>query len=85
MRRPGGVARPAGFLVLMLGIGLRLDTAWQGLAGIVLLLGGAVTAVGLWGLAREPRDRVLTGSGDENATAARGGGRGGSDCVPRSA
>mgnify|MGYP000013081580 CR=1 FL=1 len=39
-----GWLRPVGFLALMLGFGLRLDTAWQGLGG-GLLLGGAVASV----------------------------------------
>jgi len=39
-----GWLRPVGFLALMLGFGLRLDTEWQGLGG-GLLLGGAVASV----------------------------------------
>jgi len=44
--------RPLGFLLLMLGLGLRLDTPWQTLAAL-LIVGGTVTAgAGLWRLAR---------------------------------
>jgi hypothetical protein len=35
--------RPVGFLVLMIGLGLRLDTGWQTLAA-GLIVGGAVAA-----------------------------------------
>jgi hypothetical protein len=37
------VWRPVGFLLLMIGFGLRLDTSWQTLA-VVLIVGGAVAA-----------------------------------------
>jgi len=47
-----GGLRPLGFVLLMLGFGLRLDTEWQGLAWILLVAGGAVGGIGLWGLAR---------------------------------
>ena len=43
--------RPAGFLLLMVGFGLRLDTPWQGLASVCLLGGAAVGGLGLWTLA----------------------------------
>jgi hypothetical protein len=39
--------RPGGFLLLMLGFGLRLDTSWQGAAWALLALGAAVGLVGL--------------------------------------
>jgi hypothetical protein len=32
----------------MLGFGFRLDTAWQGLAALLLALGGASAGTGLW-------------------------------------
>ncbi len=51
--------RVVGFLLLMLGFGLRLDTAWQGLAWLLLLAGAGATGRGLWLLWR--RD---AGSGD---------------------
>ena len=35
MRAPAGIG-PLGFFVLMLGLGLRLDTAWQGLAWVLI-------------------------------------------------
>jgi hypothetical protein len=34
-----GAWRPLGFLLLMLGFGLRLDTEWQGVANALLGLG----------------------------------------------
>jgi hypothetical protein len=40
--------RVVGFLLLVLGFGFRLDTAWQGLAWLLLLGGAAVTGRGLW-------------------------------------
>lgn len=53
--RRDGIWRPLGFLLLMLGFGLRLDTPWQGLAWGMLAAGAAVSALGLAGLAdREP-------------------------------
>jgi len=39
--------RPAGFLLLMLGFGLRLDTTWQGTADGLLVCGAALAIVGL--------------------------------------
>jgi hypothetical protein len=39
--------RPVGFLLLMLGFGLRLDTTWQTAAGALLACGAAVALVGL--------------------------------------
>jgi len=52
----GATLRPLGFLVLMLGFGLRLDSSWQGLAWALLAVGGTLTAAGLAALAREPPD-----------------------------
>lgn len=43
------LARPLGFLLLMLGFGLRLDTSWQILAWLLLAVGAAVSALGLFG------------------------------------
>ncbi len=48
--------RPLGFFLLMLGIGLRLDSEWQALAGVLLLAGAVVAAAGLWALQRAPVD-----------------------------
>ena len=39
--------RAAGFLLLMLGFGLRLDTAWQAAADVLLACGAAVSILGL--------------------------------------
>jgi hypothetical protein len=44
--------RVVGFLLLMLGFGLRLDTAWQVLAWLLLLAGAGATGRGLWLLSR---------------------------------
>jgi len=38
---------PIGFLLLMLGFGLRLDTAWQGIAWILLVAGAITAGIGL--------------------------------------
>ena len=42
-----GAWTPLGFVLLMLGFGLRLDTEWQLLAWLFLLGGAACMAVGL--------------------------------------
>ena len=47
------VLRPLGVVLLMLGFGLRLDTAWQGLAWVLLAVGGIAAAAGLLQLPRE--------------------------------
>ena len=44
-----GIWRPLGFLLLMLGFGLRLDTPWQGLAWLLLAVGAAVAGRGFIG------------------------------------
>jgi hypothetical protein len=44
--------RPLGFLVLVLGLGLRLDTPWQGVAWVLIVTGASCGAAGLWMLAR---------------------------------
>ncbi len=48
-----GAWRPLGFLVLMLGFGLRLDSEWQGLATALLVCGAVAASAGLWALGRE--------------------------------
>ena len=48
--------RPLGFLLLMIGFGLRLDTPYQGIAWLLLVTGGLVTASGLLLLAQRRRD-----------------------------
>jgi hypothetical protein len=40
--------RPFGFVLLMLGFGLRLDTGWQALAWLFLVTGAACAAAGWW-------------------------------------
>lgn len=52
--------RSLGFLLLMVGTGLRLDTAWQGAAWIVLAIGGLLAGMGVADLRRSafvPPDR----------------------------
>ena len=51
MRLRDEVWRPVGFLLLMVGFGLRLDTEWQGTAWALLLAGAAACGAGLWTLA----------------------------------
>jgi hypothetical protein len=51
-RARGGVWRPVGFLLLMLGFGLRLDTPWQALGGLLIFAGGLMAGAGLWLLVR---------------------------------
>jgi hypothetical protein len=56
-----GVWRPLGFLLLMLGFGLRLDSEWLGLANTLLACGAVVGGVGLWALRREPTGEAFVG------------------------
>jgi hypothetical protein len=39
--------RPVGFLVLMIGLGLRLDTTWQATAWLLILAGAGALGLGL--------------------------------------
>jgi hypothetical protein len=39
--------RPLGFLVLMIGLGLRLDTGWQATAWLLMVGGAAALGLGL--------------------------------------
>ncbi len=41
------MSRPLGFLLLMLGFGLRLDSSWQLSADLLLVAGTVVAGVGL--------------------------------------
>ena len=52
--RAGGRIRPIGFLLLMVGFGLRLDTPWPALGLGVAIVGGLLAAAGLMQLARAP-------------------------------
>lgn len=53
MSQPGDATwRPLGFFLLMIGFGLRLDTAWQGLGAVLVALGAASGGAGLWMLSR---------------------------------
>ena len=47
-----GTWRPVGFFLCMLGFGLRLDSPWQGLAGVLIVAGLGLGGAGLWPLAR---------------------------------
>jgi hypothetical protein len=49
---PDTTWRPFGFLLLVVGFGLRLDTPWQGLAWVFLVAGTVSAGAGLWMLAR---------------------------------
>jgi len=53
--REDRVWRPLGFLLLVLGFGLRLDTPWQGLALTLILAGAVAGGAGLWLLVRRRR------------------------------
>lgn len=44
------LGRLGGFLALVYGIGLRLDSTWQGTAMVLMIGGGALVG---WALARE--------------------------------
>lgn len=57
---------PLGFFVLMVGLGLRLDTAWQGLAWALIAAGAAGASAGLWaGYQAARRDAFVSGAGRE--------------------
>jgi hypothetical protein len=49
---PGALWRPLGFFLLVVGLGLRLDTTWQGLAWVCMLVGTLAGGAGLWELVR---------------------------------
>lgn len=44
---PAGELRPLGFFVTMLGFGLRLESTWQGLGFLLVVVGGAIGVAGL--------------------------------------
>jgi hypothetical protein len=54
---PDGIWRPVGFLLLMLGFGLRLDSPWQVLGGVLILAGAVTAGAGLWPLVRGRKER----------------------------
>jgi hypothetical protein len=60
----GAFWRPFGFLLLMIGFGLRLDTDWQGVAGVFLTLGAGGGLLGLLALVRRPIPRAFVARGD---------------------
>jgi hypothetical protein len=53
------VQRLIGFVVLVSGIGLRLDTSWQRTAFVLILAGGAVVVRALW------REASVSGPAEE--------------------
>jgi len=53
---PGGKSRPLGFLLLVLGLGVRMDSGWDVVAWPLIGAGAAAAAIGLWALVR-PRMR----------------------------
>lgn len=59
--------RPLGFMLLMLGFGLRLDTRWQALAWVLLAAGGAMAGWGVWLLGRRAASggAFVRGEGEE--------------------
>jgi hypothetical protein len=57
---------PIGFLLLMVGFGLRLDTSWQVLAWGFLLAGAATAGVGIL------QARGTTGSGASVSARSEG-------------
>ena len=59
MIEPDRTWRPLGFLLLMVGFGLRLDTPCQGLAGLILLAGAVAAGVGLFLLAQRRRESAF--------------------------
>ncbi len=55
----GGIWRPLGFLLLMLGFGLRLDTDWLGLATCLLVCGTVGAGAGLWTRGRDANESAF--------------------------
>jgi hypothetical protein len=55
---------PVGFLLAMLGFGLRLDTAWQGTAWLLLAAGAVAVGLALVRHVGEPRAFVSTEGGE---------------------
>jgi len=49
---PGGKARPLGFLLLVLGLGVKMDSEYDAFAWLLIVAGAATAAVGLWELLR---------------------------------
>ena len=44
--------RPVGFVLLMVGFGVRLDTGWDLLGWALLVPGAVIGGIGLWALCR---------------------------------
>lgn len=55
---------PVGFLLAMLGFGLRLDTDWQGTAWVLLVAGAVAAGLAVGRHAAEPRAFVSTPGGE---------------------
>ena len=60
----GGLLRPLGFLVLMCGFGLRLDSNWQWVAGALIGFGTIMAVAGLWALHRGSSADAFVPGGD---------------------
>jgi hypothetical protein len=67
--------RSVGFLVLMVGLGLRLDTRWQGFAWMLIVLGAAGGGVGLW-LLNQRSGRSASSGGTAASAFVPPGGKG---------
>ena len=59
MSAPDRTWRPLGFLLLMIGFGLRLDTPYQGLAWLFMLAGAVAAGAGLFLLAQRRRQNAF--------------------------
>jgi hypothetical protein len=59
MNEPDRTWRPLGFLLLMIGFGLRLDTPYQGLAWLFMLAGAGAAGAGLFLLAQRRRENAF--------------------------
>jgi hypothetical protein len=61
MTTGGGRLRPLAFFTLMCGFGLRLDSSWQRLAALLLVVGAVLAVAGLLALgrARTARDAFV--------------------------
>jgi hypothetical protein len=59
MNAPDRTWRPLGFLLLMIGFGLRLDTPYQAVAWLFVLAGGGAAGAGLFRLSQRRRENAF--------------------------
>lgn len=59
MSAPDRAWRPLGFLLLMVGFGLRLDTPYQALAWLFLLVGAVAAGAGLMLLSQRRHENAF--------------------------